>query len=45
MGIGIAMQKVAENFVSGIILFAERSIREGDVITAVAGSMPMAPLI
>lgn len=32
VGIGIAMQKVAENFVSGIILFAERSIREGDVI-------------
>lgn len=32
VGIGIAMQKVAENFISGIILFAERSIREGDVI-------------
>lgn len=32
VGIGIAMQKVAENFVSGIILFAERSIREGDII-------------
>ncbi|MBL8602389.1 MAG: mechanosensitive ion channel [Myxococcales bacterium] len=32
VGIGIAMQKVAENFVSGVILFAERSIREGDVI-------------
>lgn len=32
VGIGIAMQKVAENFVSGIILFAEHSIREGDII-------------
>ncbi|MFO0679941.1 MAG: mechanosensitive ion channel [Polyangiaceae bacterium] len=32
VGVGIAMQKVAENFVSGIILVAERSIREGDVI-------------
>lgn len=32
VGIGIAMQKVAENFVSGVILFAERSIREGDII-------------
>jgi small-conductance mechanosensitive channel len=32
VGIGIAMQKVAENFISGIILFAERSIREEDII-------------
>ncbi len=32
VGIGIAMQRVAENFVSGVILMAERSIREGDVI-------------
>lgn len=32
VGIGIAMQKVAENFVSGVILMAERSIQEGDVI-------------
>lgn len=32
VGVGIAMQKVAENFVSGIILLAERSIREGDII-------------
>lgn len=32
VGIGIAMQKVAENFVSGMILLAERSIREGDII-------------
>lgn len=32
VGVGIAMQKVAENFVSGAILMAERSIREGDII-------------
>lgn len=32
VGIGIAMQKVAENFVSGVILMAERSIREGDIV-------------
>jgi len=32
VGIGIAMQKVAENFVSGVILLAERTIREGDII-------------
>ncbi|MBK8480505.1 MAG: mechanosensitive ion channel [Proteobacteria bacterium] len=32
VGVGIAMQKVAENFVSGIVLHAERSIRQGDII-------------
>jgi small-conductance mechanosensitive channel len=32
VGIGLAMQKVAENFVSGVILMAERSIREGDIV-------------
>lgn len=32
VGVGLAMQKVAENFVSGVILMAERTIREGDVI-------------
>jgi potassium-dependent mechanosensitive channel len=32
VGIGIAMQKVAENFVSGVILLVERSIREDDII-------------
>lgn len=32
VGVGLAMQKVAENFVSGILLFAERSIREGDIV-------------
>lgn len=32
VGVGIAMQKVAENFVSGIVLLAERSIRQGDII-------------
>jgi small-conductance mechanosensitive channel len=32
VGVGLAMQKVAENFVSGVILMVERSIREGDII-------------
>lgn len=32
VGVGIALQKVAENFVSGVILLAERTIRVGDVL-------------
>jgi potassium efflux system protein len=32
VGVGIAMQKVAENFVSGLILVLERTIRVGDVV-------------
>lgn len=32
VGIGLAMQNVAQNFVSGIILMLERTIKPGDVI-------------
>jgi len=32
IAIGFAMQNVAQNFVSGIILLAERSIKPGDII-------------
>jgi potassium-dependent mechanosensitive channel len=32
VGIGLAMQHVAENFVSGVILLVERTIRPGDVL-------------
>lgn len=32
VGVGIALQKVAENFVSGVILLAERTIRVGDIV-------------
>lgn len=39
VGFGLAMQQVAENFVSGIILLVERTIRPGDVLELSDGTM------
>lgn len=32
VGLGFAMQNIAQNFVSGVILFVERSIEAGDIL-------------
>ena len=32
VGFGFAMQNIAQNFVSGVILIAERSVRQNDVL-------------
>ena len=33
VGVGLGMQKIVSNFVSGVILLADKSIKPGDVIT------------
>ncbi|MBN2528522.1 MAG: mechanosensitive ion channel [Deltaproteobacteria bacterium] len=33
VGLGFAMQNIAQNFVSGVILFAERTIQPGDILS------------
>ncbi len=39
VGFGLAMQQVAESFVSGVILLLERSIRPGDVLELESGDL------
>jgi small-conductance mechanosensitive channel len=39
VGFGLAMQHVAENFVSGVILLVERTIRPGDVLELETGEL------
>lgn len=33
VGLGLAMQNVAENFVAGVILYTERTVRPGDILS------------